>query len=68
MLTFAFSYLLLCIIAGYLGKDSRLGFWGVFYVALILTPVLAFLMVILFGRRDSAIRVEQVPPRTDRSR
>jgi len=58
MLTWALSYLVLCIIAGYLGKDSRLGFWGVFYVALILTPILAFLMVILFSRRDSEIRIE----------
>lgn len=67
-MTFALLYLLLCVIAGYLGKDSRLGFWGVFYVGLILTPVLAFLMVILFGRHDAAIRVEQVPPAADRSR
>ena len=58
MMPWILTYGLLCVIAGYLGKDSRLGFWGVFYVALILTPVLAFLMVILFGRRDSAIRIE----------
>jgi ABC-type molybdate transport system permease subunit len=56
MLNFAIAYLLLCVIAGYLGKDSRLGFWGVFYVSLILSPVLGFLMVILFGRRDTATR------------
>jgi ABC-type molybdate transport system permease subunit len=62
MLTFVLSDLLLCVIAGYLGKDSRLGFWGVFYVSLILSPILGFLLVILFGRRDSTIRVENVPP------
>jgi hypothetical protein len=48
-LTFWIAYLLLCVIAGYVGKDSRLGFWGVSLVGLILTPVTALLFVILFG-------------------
>ncbi len=43
------AYLLLCAIAGYLGRDSRLGFWGVALVGLVLTPVAALLFVILFG-------------------
>ena len=64
MLNYILAYLVFCVIAGYLGKDSRLGFWGVFYVALILSPVLAFLMVILFGRRDASIRIESAPPRS----
>ena len=48
-------YLALCVIAAFLGKQSRLGFWGVLVVALLLTPPLAFLLVLLFGRRDSAV-------------
>lgn len=51
-------YLLLCVIAAFLGKDSRLGFWGIFLVSLLLTPVLAFLLVLLFGRRDPAVRAQ----------
>lgn len=50
---YAVLYVLLCVIAGWLGKASRLGFWGVAVVALFLTPVLAFLLLILFGRRGS---------------
>lgn len=51
-------YLLLCVIAAFVGKESRLGFWGIFLVALLLTPVLAFLLVLLFGRRDPAVRAQ----------
>jgi hypothetical protein len=47
------AYLLLCVIAGLLGKDSRLGFWGVTLVALVMTPVLAMLFVVFFGRRGA---------------
>ena len=43
------AYLLLCVIAGFLGRESRLGFWGVALVGLVLTPVTALLFVILFG-------------------
>ena len=46
-------YLLLCVIAGFLGKDSRLGFWGVALVGLVMTPVAALLFVVLFGRSGS---------------
>jgi hypothetical protein len=48
-LIFWIAYLLLCAIAGHLGRHSRLGFWGVALVGLILTPVTALLFVILFG-------------------
>jgi hypothetical protein len=44
------AYLLLCIIAGYLGRETRLGFWGVSLAGVFLTPVAALLFVVLFGR------------------
>jgi hypothetical protein len=52
-MVYAILYLLLCIIAGYLGKESRLGFWGVAVVGALLTPIVALFFVILFGRRGS---------------
>jgi hypothetical protein len=52
-MVYAILYLLLCIIAGYLGKESRLGFWGVAVVGVLLTPIVALFFVILFGRRGS---------------
>lgn len=44
------AYFLLCIIAGYLGKETRLGFWGVSLSGLFLTPLISLLFVVLFGR------------------
>jgi hypothetical protein len=49
-MVFWLAYLILCVIAGYLGRDSRLGFWGVTAASLFVTPVLTLLFVILFGR------------------
>jgi hypothetical protein len=46
-------YLLLCVIAGWLGKESRLGFWGVAVRPLFATPAIAILLVMVFGRRGS---------------
>ncbi|GAB7536556.1 hypothetical protein [Burkholderia sp. Ac-20379] len=53
-MVFAFLYLLLCVTAGYLGKDSRLGFWGISLLAVVITPITALLIVVLFGRRASS--------------
>jgi hypothetical protein len=44
------AYLLLCVIAGYLGKESRLGFWGVAIASVFLTPIPVLALVILLGR------------------
>lgn len=54
-MSFILLYLALCAIAAFLGKQSRLGFWGVLVVALLLTPPVAFLLVLLFGPRASAV-------------
>ncbi len=54
-MSFILLYLVLCVIAAFLGKPSRLGFWGVLVVALLLTPPVAFLLVLLFGRGNSAV-------------
>ncbi len=49
-MVFWLAYLLLCIIAGYLGKDSRLGFWGVLTAGVFLTPVVSLFQVKRFVR------------------
>jgi hypothetical protein len=51
---FWIGYFLLCVIAAYLGKSSRLGFWGVLMAGVFLTPVVSLMLVILFGRTPAA--------------
>lgn len=46
-------YLLACVIAAFLGKESRLGFWGVLLVGVLMTPITSLICVLLFGRRGS---------------
>lgn len=42
------AYLLLCTLVGILGHRHRwLGFWGVFAVSLMFTPLVGLLLVIL---------------------
>jgi Sec-independent protein secretion pathway component TatC len=53
-MVFAFLYLLLCVTAAYLGKNSRLGYWGILVLAVVITPIAALLIVVLFGRRASS--------------
>ena len=43
------AYAILCVIVGYIGRDSRVGFWGATFLAMLLTPVVAGLAVLLFG-------------------
>jgi len=48
------GYILLCLLVGTVGRPTRAGFWGTFLIALLITPFLAFLFVVLFGRRAAA--------------
>lgn len=50
---FWLAYMLLCVIAAYIGKDTRLGFWGVLVAGVFLTPAISLAIVILFGRSSS---------------
>lgn len=51
---FWLAYMLLCVIAAYIGKDTRLGFWGVLVTGVFMTPVVSLAIVILFGHSSSA--------------
>ncbi|WP_413206144.1 hypothetical protein [Rhodospirillum sp. A1_3_36] len=45
------SYLLLCLVVAFAGRRRRLGFFGYFFVAAMLTPFVG-LLILLFGRMD----------------
>jgi hypothetical protein len=52
-------YCLLCLIAGVLGRDARLGFWGVVLISLVITPFFSLLMILFFGRNGEIKNLEE---------
>jgi hypothetical protein len=51
MSMFLLIYLVLCICAALVGRDTLLGSIGTFVVSLIFTPILVLLALVLFGPR-----------------
>lgn len=47
-------YMIAVVIVSYMGRDSRLGFWGVFVVSFLVTPLITFIILILFDRKRQA--------------
>ncbi len=45
----ALLYLILCWIAAHVGRNTRLGFWGVFFFSVLFTPIWALISTLLFG-------------------
>ncbi len=40
-----FLYLALCFVAGILGRNRRIGFWGFFFSSIIFTPIISLLFI-----------------------
>jgi len=43
MLYFFGTYLMLSVVFGMIGKETKLGFWGVFLISIFLTPAIGML-------------------------
>jgi hypothetical protein len=43
-------YVVVCALAAYFGRNTRLGYWGTFVVSLIFTPFLVVIVLLLFGQ------------------
>jgi hypothetical protein len=52
-------YILLCLICGVLGRNARTGFWGVFVLSMVITPVFSLLMILFYGRSDDIKNIEK---------
>ena len=39
-------YVLLTLVIAYLGRDTKFGFWGNFWVSLLLTPIVGVIVLI----------------------
>jgi hypothetical protein len=57
MIQFFILYFIAAVFVSYIGRNSRLGFWGVLVVSFFITPVLTLIILILFGR-TRALRSE----------
>ena len=51
MLTFILLliYLFFCFLVAYAGRDALIGFFGIFAVSIFFTPLVAAILVVLFG-------------------
>ena len=38
-------YVILCSVAGFLGRKRRIGFWGFFFLSLLVTPLLSAMFI-----------------------
>lgn len=45
--------LALSLVIGYLGRRKKLGFWGLFFASLILTPLIGLLLLVVSAERTS---------------
>jgi hypothetical protein len=55
-------YFVLCLGIGYLGAGRKMGFWGYFFFALLFSPILALLLVLVSDKRP----VPPDPPTSDK--
>jgi uncharacterized membrane protein len=42
-----FTYVSLCLVLAYFGRHRRMGFWGMFFGSIVLTPLIGFLIWLL---------------------
>jgi hypothetical protein len=42
----------LSLVIGYLGRHKKLGFWGLFFASLILTPLMGLLLLLVSAERS----------------
>ena len=48
--------LVLSLLIGLVGINSRLGFWGNFFASILLTPIVGLLLVIASGRKKQSCK------------
>jgi uncharacterized membrane protein len=46
---FVIAYVVLCFIAGYFGRDRRVGYAGTVLLSFLITPLLMLLILVFFG-------------------
>ena len=44
-----FIYLFVCALTGYFGRNTRIGFWGTTFLAILVTPLVVLIVILLLG-------------------
>lgn len=44
-----FIYLIVCALTAYFGRNTRIGYWGTFFLALLVTPFVVVAGLLLLG-------------------
>lgn len=44
-------YLSLCLLVGFMGRRTRLGYWGTAAISIVVTPVLVYIVLVLLPLR-----------------
>ena len=44
-----FIYLFVCALTGYFGRNTRIGFWGTTMLAILVTPLVVLIGILLLG-------------------
>ncbi len=61
-----FLYILACFMIGTAGRRTNIGFWGFFFLALLFTPLLGFIIVTI-GAPKRGYTAVPPPPNTRES-
>jgi hypothetical protein len=55
-----FIYVIVCLLTAYFGRNTRIGYWGTFFLSVIVTPLVVVIGLILLGEaRATRGRAEQ---------
>ncbi len=58
ILEFVVPYVILAVISGFLGANTRIGFWGVFFLSLIFSPIITLLFMLLLKEKPKKGRFD----------
>lgn len=63
LLNVSFLYLVLCGLAGFLGRKRRIGFWGFFFLSILVTPLITASLIYFAAQPRTDTRARRVAPR-----
>ncbi|HOY65261.1 MAG TPA: hypothetical protein PLP29_00145 [Candidatus Ozemobacteraceae bacterium] len=52
----------LCFVAGYFGRNRRIGFWGFFFASTLFSPILSLLFLFFTAPNEQPKTADAVPP------